>query len=40
MKEVVLARNQIVYKEGDEANGVYFVKYGQFEVSKMMFDKN
>lgn len=32
-KERVYRRRDIVYKEGEVAEGVYFIKEGEFEVS-------
>jgi len=36
MKEKKLVQNQILYKEGDDIKEVFFVKEGEFVVSKKL----
>lgn len=41
IKEVEFSFNQRVYSEGDDADYIYFIKSGQFEVTKdIYFNKN
>jgi hypothetical protein len=35
LKEKSFRRRDVVYKEGDAADGIYFIKDGEFEVSLM-----
>jgi hypothetical protein len=39
LKERIFRRRDIVYNEGDEADVIYFVKDGEFEVSKKVSTK-
>jgi len=38
-KSLVLSKNQCLYKEGDKVKNVYFVKNGEFKISKQVTEK-
>jgi cAMP-dependent protein kinase regulator len=40
MEEKKFQKGQYVYREGDNAEGVYFVRYGEFEMNKQSDSKN
>ena len=36
LKERLYKRKYVVYKEGDKATGLYFIKSGEFEITKVL----
>ena len=36
----IYSRNQYLFHEGDQTDGIYFVKNGEFVISKKIFEKS
>jgi len=40
LEEITFNLNNIIYKEGDPAEYIYFIKNGQIEISKLIYKEN
>ena len=38
LEEIIYANRTIIYKEGDNSYYIYFLKEGQVELSKLIYD--